>query len=354
MTRRVVLLGASLAARCGGVSLAMNRRNSPAVLTAGVVGAQLERWIAAAPIARSGDIAVVIEAGGNGVASATAVLTADRKLRSLGYLEVVWVVFDTWPQGPVAIARAAARAQIVAAGVRRVGVLVTASDLARDRKHLNSSGGKSVMDQLSSAVASVEEALGRPFDGSAVAAGGGSSYFERASAGSTARLRQFWPLMQSAGAASGVDPRIIAAITWVESKWTAEITARTTVRNRDGSSSVVRGGRGIAQFIPSTGRQFGLLTEADLMNPSKAIPACARYLAQLRQTTGSWDLAIEAYNAGWGNVRARLGRASYDALSRQSGRDPSWHREKAEVAHSRYMPSVARIIVQVNSLLHGG
>ena len=67
--------------------------------------------------------------------------------------------------------------------------------------------------------------------------------------------------------------------------------------------------KGIAQFIDSTAAQFGI----DPFNPAQAIDAAGRYLRQLYNTTGSWVLALAAYNWGIGNLtRYGIAKAPYE------------------------------------------
>lgn len=61
------------------------------------------------------------------------------------------------------------------------------------------------------------------------------------------------------------------------------------------------GALGIAQFMPATARQE-LGSEAAALDPAKAIPGAAKYLARLKISTGSWKGAVAAYNWGVGNV----------------------------------------------------
>jgi len=58
------------------------------------------------------------------------------------------------------------------------------------------------------------------------------------------------------------------------------------------------GAMGIAQFMPATAAELGI----DPLNPDQAIEGAARYLKKLRGQTGSWSLAVAAYNWGVGNV----------------------------------------------------
>jgi membrane-bound lytic murein transglycosylase D len=78
---------------------------------------------------------------------------------------------------------------------------------------------------------------------------------------------------------------------------------------------------GLWQFIPGTGRTYGLRQTAwvDERNGfEKATHASARYLKDLaRHYNGNWELAMAAYNTGQGNVDraiSRAGRADFWAI----------------------------------------
>ena len=78
---------------------------------------------------------------------------------------------------------------------------------------------------------------------------------------------------------------------------------------------------GLWQFVPSTGRQFGLRQTAwvDERNSfEQATRASAKYLKSLAaRYNGNWELAMAAYNTGAGNVDrgvARAGTANFWAI----------------------------------------
>jgi membrane-bound lytic murein transglycosylase D len=74
------------------------------------------------------------------------------------------------------------------------------------------------------------------------------------------------------------------------------------------------GAVGLWQFMPSTGRSYGLSNSwyiDDRMDPNQATDAACRYLKSLYNTFGRWDLAIAAYNCGPGNVRKAIRRSGY-------------------------------------------
>lgn len=54
---------------------------------------------------------------------------------------------------------------------------------------------------------------------------------------------------------------------------------------------------GIAQFLPETGRRYGL-SQSDLMNPARALPAAVRHIGDMTEEFGSQRLAMVAYNGG--------------------------------------------------------
>jgi Transglycosylase SLT domain/SPOR domain len=63
------------------------------------------------------------------------------------------------------------------------------------------------------------------------------------------------------------------------------------------------GAQGVAQFMPGTASARGL---ADPFDPASAIPASAKYLAELAMKFGNLGLAAAAYNAGEAAVDAWL------------------------------------------------
>ncbi len=70
--------------------------------------------------------------------------------------------------------------------------------------------------------------------------------------------------------------------------------------------------RGLWQFIPSTGRQYGLKQDFfidERANIEKATVAAAQYLKNLYAIFGDWNLALAGYNAGEGKVQRAIRKA---------------------------------------------
>lgn len=93
------------------------------------------------------------------------------------------------------------------------------------------------------------------------------------------------------------------------------------------------GAKGLWQFMPRTGRAYGLKQSYqidDRMDPEKATRAAARYLKFLHNYHGDWELAIAAYNCGPGNIRK---------AQRRSGKKKFWDIYKKLPRETRsYLP----------------
>lgn len=112
------------------------------------------------------------------------------------------------------------------------------------------------------------------------------------------------------------------------------------------------GAVGLWQFIASTGRSYGLTVDRwvdERMDPVRATDAAIRYLSDLRQRFGNWELAMAAYNMGQGG----LGRSI-----RQFNTNDFWELSRYEAGipweTSLYVPKVmALALVMANSKAFG-
>ena len=69
------------------------------------------------------------------------------------------------------------------------------------------------------------------------------------------------------------------------------------------------GALGLWQFMPATGREYGMEVNPDIddrMDPEKSTKAAAKYLKVLYKMFGNWEVALAAYNCGPGNVRKAI------------------------------------------------
>lgn len=74
------------------------------------------------------------------------------------------------------------------------------------------------------------------------------------------------------------------------------------------------GAGGLWQFMPYTGRSYGLHQDFyidERFDPYKATEAACKYLKSLYNMFNDWELALAAYNSGPGNVRKAIRRSGY-------------------------------------------
>ena len=106
------------------------------------------------------------------------------------------------------------------------------------------------------------------------------------------------------------------------------------------------GAAGLWQFMPPTGRHYGLYQDwyvDERLDPEKATDAACRYLRDLYNQFNDWELAIAAYNTGPGNIRKAIRRAGYKKTFWEIY--PYLHRETRS-----YLPQFTAMIYTMNHL----
>jgi soluble lytic murein transglycosylase-like protein len=113
-------------------------------------------------------------------------------------------------------------------------------------------------------------------------------------------------IIESAASANRLPLDFFARVIWQESRFQADAVGPPT---RSGARA-----QGIAQFMPRTAEERGLL---DPFDPIQALPKSAQFLSELRAEFGSLGLAAAAYNAGPQRLRDYLaGRGGMPAETR--------------------------------------
>jgi Transglycosylase SLT domain len=100
-------------------------------------------------------------------------------------------------------------------------------------------------------------------------------------------------IVEVAAHESGLSIDLLTRLIWAESRFQARVVSSA-------------GAQGIAQFMPATAAERGLL---DPYDPEQAIPHAARLLVELEQQFGNIGLAVVAYNAGPARASAWLAGA---------------------------------------------
>jgi hypothetical protein len=139
-------------------------------------------------------------------------------------------------------------------------------------------------------------------------------------------------LIETAAATHGLPAEFLTRLIWRESSFRPQVTS-------------MAGAQGIAQFMPGTAAERGLL---DPYDPEQAIPASAHFLAELNRRFGGLGLAAAAYNSGPNRVADWLaGRRSGLPIETQDyvffimGRTVEEFRGAAEPAISKPAPPAA-------------
>lgn len=106
------------------------------------------------------------------------------------------------------------------------------------------------------------------------------------------------------------------------------------------------GAIGLWQFMPATGRMYGMYVNNDVddrMDPEQSTDAAAKYLKSLHRMFGDWEVAMAAYNCGPGNVRK--------AIRRSGGKKTFWGIYNYLPRETRsYVPQVQAMLYILNHL----
>jgi membrane-bound lytic murein transglycosylase D len=108
---------------------------------------------------------------------------------------------------------------------------------------------------------------------------------------------RYLPRIREVFRAEGI-PQDLAYVALVESAFKTSAFSRAKAR-------------GVWQFISATGKRYGLQQDwwvDERSNPDKATHAAAKYLKELYEMFGDWNLALAGYNAGEGKVLHGINR----------------------------------------------
>ncbi|MBZ9984283.1 MULTISPECIES: lytic transglycosylase domain-containing protein [unclassified Mesorhizobium] len=109
-------------------------------------------------------------------------------------------------------------------------------------------------------------------------------------------------LIQAHADKNGLPRDFFARLIWKESRF-------------DPNAVSPVGAEGIAQFMPGTAKMRGLANSFDI---NQAIPASAKYLAEMKTSYGNLGLAAAAYNAGENRVSRWLGSGGFLPMETES------------------------------------
>jgi len=109
-------------------------------------------------------------------------------------------------------------------------------------------------------------------------------------------------LIEGAAKAQRVPHDLLTRLIWQESSFRPHVVSRA-------------GAQGIAQFMPGTAKMRGLANSFDI---EQAIPASAKYLAEMKTSYGNLGLAAAAYNAGESRVSRWLSSGGFLPMETES------------------------------------
>ena len=107
------------------------------------------------------------------------------------------------------------------------------------------------------------------------------------------------------------------------------------------------GAAGLWQFVPESARMYGLTVDRwvdERLDPQRSTQAAARFLSDLYQRFGSWELAIASYNMGYGGMSRAVRKYNTNdfwELSRHEAGVP-WET-------TLYVPKIMAIAIVMNN-----
>ena len=169
------------------------------------------------------------------------------------------------------------------------------------------------------------------------------SYLRR-SDGHTSRLRTradtYFPMIERILAEEGVPDEL---------KYLAMVESALNPRARSHA-----GAAGLWQFIPATGRAYGLRVTSEIddrLDPEKSTRAAAQHLRDLYERFGDWHLALAGYNCN----PARIQRAIQTFESRTGRRATFWDIYNDIPSETRnYVPMFIATALLLSNPDHGG
>jgi membrane-bound lytic murein transglycosylase D len=150
--------------------------------------------------------------------------------------------------------------------------------------------------------------------------------------GALARGGRYLPQIREVFASEGV-PKDLAYVALVESAFKTSALSRAKAK-------------GMWQFVAGTGRRYGLSQDwwvDERSNPEKATRAAARYLKELHDMFGDWNLALAGYNWGEGRIQQwveRTGAQDFWALA-AAARMPRETRNYVPMIHAAILVAKA-------------
>lgn len=115
------------------------------------------------------------------------------------------------------------------------------------------------------------------------------------------RSEPFYGIVRDVFESAGIPPKIGIGLVTIESAWKTRAFSRARAA-------------GLFQFIPTTGRRYGLRRTSHVeerYHVKKAARASAEYLNNLYNIFNDWKLALAAYNAGEGRVFRAMVNTGY-------------------------------------------